>query len=156
MQRKYMLLSILLLISTVAMALPVCPSNGGFQFPHNLFDSSVTGPAALLAQSSCTSLGITAGSRYELLAEDLQFRIFTESNFFSTAGNKPALINIRVPSDGDYVTTDTCASVTISSQQIVSPTLNLNIREDQNGVVTIQHGNETCQLRDCPKFGACN
>jgi hypothetical protein len=141
-------LSLLLLAAPFASALPTCPvnPNSQFQFPNNLFGSAVTGPVTLKAESSCSSLNIASGQYYDLFASDREFQV---------SDNGAAVIKIEVPSQGDYITTDTCSDPSFTSNEIRSEVLQLRIFEN-SGSVVVEHGNERCALEICPLFGTCN
>jgi len=146
----------LMLLSISASALPICPSIPGsiFSRTYNLFDSAVTGTQTLKAKSSCPSLKIAAGERYVMVASAANFKIFEENSFFNATTGAP-LVEILVPEDGDYVTSDTCLDPIISSDEIRGSTQNLRIFQNSFGV-GIEHGVESCELKECPKYGACN
>ncbi len=149
--KNILITSIFLLTSAQAFALPSCPDSSGSQFSlvYNLFDNMVTGPKALKAQSSCASLNIRAGERYELLASTEKFQIFEERSFFSP--HSTALVEVLVPSDGDYVTNDTCASPSIESVEIQSAALDLNVRKNSRGQIVIESRGESCEGRSALK-----
>lgn len=139
--------SVLLLSSAQAFALPVCPPVPGEQFRtiYNLFDSAVTGATDMKAESSCASLNIRAGERYQLLASPDALQIFGGS----------ASVQVLVPSEGDYITNDTCASPSINSNEFQS-FQGLSVFKNSLGRVTVQFAGEQCELRECPQFGPCN
>lgn len=136
-------------------ALPQCIENPNSQFKkvYNLFGSAVTGPQKLKAQSTCQSLGIESGKSYHLVARTDQFRIYDSNDFFKPHGLP--LIDIAVPSEGDYLTNDTCMDSTIASNEIESADMHI-IQDSQSGNILVTTIAESCELKECPKFGACN
>lgn len=152
--KKILSIPVLLAVLTAlpAFALPPCPDTGGFGRADNLFDSLVSGVAMLRANTDCSFLEVSESAYYFLYAEDSSFSL-VEHDFSS--GSEKTVLNISVPEQGDYVTSDTCNDPTRESNEIRSPSRHLRVVENSDGAVTVHSGHESCSFRQCPKFGAC-
>jgi hypothetical protein len=113
-----------------------------------IFDNLIATPQ-LIAEAACPDFGLAAGDRLDIVAEEDRFLI-------ERSDNTP-VINIAVPSQGDYVWQGQSPDRT--TDEIDSPALDIRATmDDGTGDITVGKlsvSGQGCLLARCPAFGPC-
>lgn len=113
-----------------------------------IFDSAITTPW-VVARSACSGLGIAAGDRLMIVAQ--------EDWFLIERADETAAVQILVPAQGDYVWQG--QSPNRVTNEVVSSSLHLDITLDTDTadvtVTQVGAASARCVLSRCPAYGTC-